>query len=369
MFQPQSDVIFIFLEFTYLLFCLFYIFNPLSIVRWIAYGLAGFKFSMSALDSFDMENYRKVYEVVEGIGFEPVMNQEGAFTSLLYIAKITHIPLPLFHIAEIILFLYSISFLFEYFVPKDTAIAMSLIFGLQSVPGELTTYLLRQILSTSLIFIGIGFLLRKNNFFAFFFAAIACTFHSSSFIYLPLFLANLFSKKIIKVLVMVLGYIFLFILASNLELSGQLINSLTGETSLYASKYQQTEYYSTIKNFRNFTIGGFSLLLIGYFTAINIWKKAYFWKSPFWLYYSFTIVMTLFRIALERAEIFWLSSRFNFISSILLLSSSIILTFEVIPEKEDKIFLALTASLLFGVSIIIILAGYDNNTLYKIPIN
>jgi hypothetical protein len=29
----------------------------------------------------------------------------------------------------------------------------------------------------------------------------------------------------------------------------------------------------------------------------------------------------------------------------------------------------LTASLLFGVSIIIILAGYDNNILYKIPIN
>ena len=126
-------------------------------------------------------------------------------------------------------------------------------------------------------------------------------------------------------------------------------------------------YYSTVKNWRKFTIGGFSLLLIGYFAAINIWKKAYFWKSPFWLYYSFTIIMTLFRIALERAEIFWLSSRFNFISSILLLSSSIILTFEIIPEKEDKIFLSLIASLLFGVSIIIILAGYDNNVLYKIP--
>jgi hypothetical protein len=369
MFQPQSDVIFIFLEFTYLLLCLFYIFNPLPFIRWVAYGLAGFKFSMSALDSYDMENYRKVYELVEGIGFEPVMNQEGAFTSLLYIAKITHIPLPLFHMAQVIFFLYSISFLFEYFVPKDSAIAMSLIFGLQSVPGELTTYLLRQLLSTSLIFIAIGFLLRKNNFLAFFFAAISCTFHSSSYVYLPLFLGNLFSKKIINVLVMVLGYICLFILASNLELSGQLINSLTGETSLYSSKHQQTEYYSTIKNFRNFTIGGFSLLLIGYFTAINIWKKAYFWKSPFWLYYSFTIIITLFRIALERAEIFWLSSRFNFISSILLLSSSIILTFEIIPEKEDKFFLTLIACLLFGVSIIIILAGYDNNTLYKIPIN
>lgn len=367
MFQAQSDVIFIFLEFTYLLFCLFYIFNPLPFVQWLAYALAGLKFSLSALDSFDMENYRKVYEMVEGIGFEPVMNQEGAFTSLLYIAKITHIPLPLFHAAEIIFFLYSLSFLFEYFVPKDSAIAMSLIFGLQSVPGELTTYLLRQILSTSLIFIGLGFLFRKNNFLAFFFVAISCTFHSSSYVYLPLFLGNLFSKKIIKVLVMVLAYICLFILASNLELSGQVITSLTGETSLYASKNKDYEYYSTVKNFRNFTIGGFSLLLIGYFSAVNIWKKAYFWKSPFWLYYSFTIVMTLFRIVLERAEIFWLSSRFNFISSILLLSSSIILTFEIIPEKEDKFFLALIASLLFGVSIIVILSGHDNNTLYKIP--
>jgi hypothetical protein len=109
MFQPQSDVIFIFLEFIYLLFCLFYIFNPLSFVRWFAYTLAGLKFSLSALDSFDMDNYRKVYEVVEGIGFEPVLNQEGAFTSLLYIAKITNISLTLFHILEIILFLYSIS--------------------------------------------------------------------------------------------------------------------------------------------------------------------------------------------------------------------------------------------------------------------
>ena len=367
MLQSQSDVIFIFLEFTYLLFCLFYIFNPLPFIQWLAYALAGLKFSLSALDSFYMDNYRKVYEVVEGIGFEPVMNQEGAFTSLLYLAKITHIPLPLFHFAEIIFFLYSLSFLFEYFVPKNTAIAMSLIFGLQSVPGELTTYLLRQILSTSLIFIGIGFLLRKNNFLAFFFAAISCTFHSSSYIYLPLFIGNLFPKKIIKILVMVLGYVSLFILASNLELSGQVINSLTGEASLYASKHKETEYYSTVKNWRSFTIGGFSLLLIGYFTVVNIWKKAYFWKSPFWLYYSFTIIMTLFRIALERAEIFWLSSRFNFISSILLLSSSIILTFEIITEKEDKIFLSLIASLLFGVSIIIILAGYDNNVLYKIP--
>jgi hypothetical protein len=316
-----------------------------------------------------MDNYRKVYEMVEGIGFEPILGQEGAFASLLYLAKITHIPLQLFHLIEIVLFLYSISFLFEYFVPKDTAIAMSLIFGLQSVPGELTTYLLRQILSTSLIFIAMGFLFRKNNFLAFFFAAISCTFHSSSYVYLPLFLGNLFPKKIVKILVMLLGYASLFILASNLELSGQAISSLTGEASLDALKNKDFEYFSTVKNFRNFTIGGFSLLLIGYFTAINIWKKAYFWKSPFWLYYSFTIIMTLFRIALEKAGIFWLSSRFNFISSILLLSSSIILTFEIIPEKEDRFFLALTASLLFGVSIIIILAGYDNNILYKIPIN
>ena len=369
MFQPQSDVIFIFLEFIYLLFCLFYIFNPLSFVRWFAYTLAGLKFSLSALDSLDMDNYRKVYEVVEGIGFEPVLNQEGAFTSLLYIAKITHISLTWFHILEIILFLYSISFLFEYFVPKDTAIAMSLIFGLQSVPGELPTYLLRQILSTSLIFIAIGFLLRKNNFLAFFFWAISCTFHSSSYIYFPFFLGSLFPKKIIKVLVMFLGYVFLFIFASNPQLSGQLITSIAGENSIYAAKHRDYEYFSTMKNWRNFTIGGFSLLLIGYFTAINIWKKAYFWKSPFWLYYSFTIIMTLFRIALERFEIFWLSSRFNFISSILLLSSNIILTFEIIPKKEDKFFLTLIACLLFGVSMIVILYGYDNNTLYRIPIN
>jgi hypothetical protein len=368
MFHPQSDIIFIFLEFTYLLFCLFYIFNPLPFIRWFGYSLAGFKFSMSALDSMDMENYRKVYEVVEGIGFEPVMNQEGAFTSLLYIAKITHIPLPLFHMTEIILFLYSLSFLFEYFVPKDTAITISLIFGLQSVPGEISVYLLRQLLSTSLIFIGIGFLLRKNNFLAFLFAAISCTVHSSSYIYFPLFLSNLFSKKIIKILVMVVGYTVFFIFAANLELGGQLIISTMGESSIYAGKHKEYEYYSTIKNWRNFTIGGFSLLLIGYFTAINIWKKAYFWKSPFWLYYSFTIIMTLFRIALERSQIFWLSSRFNFISSILLLSSSIILTFEIIiPEKEDKIFLALIASLLFGVSMIVILSNYDNNTLFRIP--
>jgi len=218
-----------------------------------------------------------------------------------------------------------------------------------------------------LIFIGIGFLLRKNNFLAFLFAAVSCTIHSSSYIYFPFFLSNLFSKKIIKILVMVVGYTVFFIFAANLELSGQLITSIAGENSIYAAKHKDSEYFSTLKNWRNFTIGGFSLLLIGYFTAINIWKKAYFWKSPFWLYYSFTIIMTLFRIALERAEIFWLSSRFNFISSILLLSSSIILTFEIIPEKEDKFFLALIASLLFGVSMIVILSNYDNNTLFRIP--
>lgn len=364
---PQSDVIFIYLEFIYLIFCLFYIFSPLPLIQWFGYGLAGFRFSMAALYSSDMINYQKLYETVEGIGFEPVLGQEGAFASLLYIAKSIHIPLILVHIAEIVFFLYSISFLFEYFVAKDTAIAMSLIFGLQSVPGEMPIYLLRQIISTSLIFIGIGFLLRKNNFLAFFFAAISCTFHSSSYVYFPLFLSSLFPKKIVKVLVMVLGYTLFFIFAYNSNLSGQFITSLTGENSIYAEKHKLYEYYSTVKNWRNFTIGTFSLLLIGYFALINVWQKGYFWKSPYWLYYSFTIIITLFRIALERAEVYWLSSRFNFISSILLLSSSIILTFEFIPEKEDKLFMALISILLFAVSILIILVGYDTNVLYKIP--
>lgn len=367
MYNKLSDVIFLSIEFFYLLLCLLYIFSSLSIVRWVAYFVTGFKFSMAAIYTQDIMAYQTIYDKVDRISLEPFMNQEGGFTSLLYIAKLLHIPLGLFHCLEIVLFLYSISYLFECFVPKDKAIAMSLIFGLQPVPGELAVYLLRQILSTSIMFFALGLFFRRKMVWSWGLAILSSVFHSSSFFYFPFFLSSLFKKKFTKIVVMFLGYGLVFLLAYNFNFGRELVSATLGENSLYAEKYTSYEGYTQLENWRNFTAGFFSLLMIFYFIGINIWKKGLFWKSPLWFFYTFTIAITAFRLILERGGVFWLSSRFNFISSIFVLSSNILLTFEIIPEKEDQVFLTVVSMLLFWVSTIIIFAGFDRNTLFRIP--
>ena len=50
--------------------------------------------------------------------------------------------------------------------------------------------------------------------------------------------------------------------------------------------------------------------MIAYFVGINIWKKGLFWKSQYWMYYFFTTVITFFYLLLEESRLFWLSSRF-----------------------------------------------------------
>ncbi|MEB3310611.1 MAG: EpsG family protein [Snowella sp.] len=311
--------------------------------------------------------YQIIYDKVSKISLESFMGQEGGFTSLLYITKSLGISLGLFHCLEIVLFLYSISYLFECFVPKNKAIAISLIFGLQPVPGELAIYLLRQILSTSIMLFALGLFFRKKITWAWILAIFSSIFHSSSFFYLPFFLGGLFTKKLTKTLVIFLGYALIFLITYNFDFGRDLVLSTLGEDSLYAEKYEAYEQYAERENWRAFTAGFFSILMILYFVGINVLKKGLFWKSQLWFFYTFTVAITLFRLILERVGVFWLSSRFNFISSIFVLSSNILLTFEIIPEKEDQFFLALISILLFGVSVIIILSGFDRNMLFRIP--
>lgn len=362
-----SEIIFIFMEFSYLILCLIYIFSPIKLLLIFIYPLAAIKFSLSSTASFDIKNYEKVYDIANGFSFDPVMEQEGAFVSLLYFFKSINFPLFIVHGLEIIGFLLAVKFLFESFLPTEKAIAISFLFGLFSATGEMGTYLLRQLLSTSLVFVALGFLFRDKKIWSWVFFGFSFLFHSSSFAYIPLFVSTLFHGKYTKAFVIVGGYAVLIMLAINTDLGTSAITSLTGEHSVYVTKHN---YYTQLANqsgWRDQTIGTFSKVMIAYFVGINIWKKGLFWKSQYWMYYLFTIVITFFYLLLEESRLFWLSSRFNFISDIFILSSCLLITIEIIPERDHKLFITLVSLLLFSVSVLIILVGYDSNVLFKVP--
>lgn len=365
----KSDILFILLEFAYLLIFLIFEFTNFKFLVGIAYLVAGFKFSIAATFSSDMLAYTKVYETIKSFGAEATFRRqgytmEGSFLNLLYVAKLLHIPLIVIHILIVIAFLLSVNFLCQAFVSKNQANRIALLFGFFPVGGELCFYLLRQLLSTCLVFISIGFLFRDKLFKAFIIFSSSVFFHSSAILYTPFFVAKLIKNNILKVVLIFLVYAVYIFLISNTEVGGQLISSLTGESSIYYSKYKTNtlaENYTVAQGQRRADIGIITAVMLSYFVVMVTIKFKAIKKSNLWLYYSFTFIFTNFYILLNWLEIFWISSRINFISDMLLFTSNIFLSMEVTFKHKDKIIFSTLAIALFWISTYVIVKSYESN--------
>lgn len=363
----ESDILFILLEFAYLIIFFTFEFTDFKLLIGIAYLFAGFKYSISAITSSDMIAYNEIYNTISSFGAESIYNQEVSFLNLLYIAKILHIPLTLFHALEVIIFLLSVNFLCRAFVSKNRAATITLLFGFFPVGGELCLYLLRQLLSTSLVFTSMGLLFRDKSIKSILVFSSSILFHSSAIIYTPLFITKLIKNNTLKILLISLAYGVYIYLISNIELGGQIISSLTGEASLYQSKYEiYTSVFSQAEGWRESNIGAITAVMLLYFVALATWKINTIRKSKLWLYYNFTFIFTAFYLVLNVLKFFWISSRFNFISDILLFTSNIFLSIELFPRNNEKIIFATIAAALFWVSIIVIIRGYEVSGIFRI---
>lgn len=365
----KPDILFILIEFAYLIIFLTFEFTNFQFLVGVAYVLAGFKFSIAATASSDMIAYNEVYAGIESFGAEATFRRqgytmEGSFLNLLYIVKLLHIPLIVFHIIIVVLFLLSVNFLCQALVSKNQATRIALLFGFFPVGGELCFYLLRQLLSTSLVFTSLGFLYRERLIKAFFIFSSSILFHSSAILYTPFFIAKLIKNNILKITLIMLIYGAYIFLISNTEVGSQLISSLTGESSIYASKYRTNtlaEDYTVAQGQRQADIGVITAVMLSYFALMVTFKINAIKKSKLWLYHSFTFLFTLFYILLNRLEIFWISSRINFISDMLLFTSNIFLSMEFSFKHKDKLIFSTLAIALFWISTFVIIKSYENN--------
>jgi EpsG family len=368
----DSYTLFILLEFAYLVLFFIYEFTNLKLVVVLAYVLAGFKYSISALQAGDMLAYKEVYNSIGQFNAESFYRQEGytmeeSFLNLLYIAKLLHIPLIIFHFLEIVVFLLSINFLCQAFVPKYQATKITLLFGFFPVGGELCFYLLRQLLSTALVFTSMGFLFRDKPIKALCVFASSLLFHSSAIIYTPLFIAKLIKNNLLKILLLSFIYGIYIYMISNIELGGQLLTSLTGDTSIYYTKYQLNTEYTQVDAQRGSDIGVITAIMLFYFVLIGIWKINIIKKSKLWLYYSFTFIFTGFYIILNELNVSWIASRINFISDILLFTSNMFLTIELFLKYNDKLIFSALAIALFWISVLVLIRYHElNGILFRI---
>ena len=370
----DSYTIFILLEFAYLVLFFIYEFTNLKLVVVLAYVLAGFKYSISALQTGDMLAYKEVYNSIAKFNAESFYRQEGytmeeSFLNLLYIAKLLHIPLIIFHLLEIVVFLVSVNFLCRAFVPKYQATKITLLFGFFPVGGELCLYLLRQLLSTTLVFTSMGFLFRDKPIKALCIFSSSLLLHSSAIIYIPLFIAKLIKNNLLKILLLSFIYGIYIYMISNIELGGQLITSLTGDTSIYYTKYQLNtlEEYAQVETRRGSDIGMLTAIMLFYFVLIGTWKINIIKKSKLWLYYSFTFIFTGFYVILNELNVSWIASRINFISDILLFTSNMFLTIELFLKYNDKLIFSALATALFWISVLVVIRGNEvNGILFRI---
>jgi hypothetical protein len=365
----RAETPFILFECLYLFLVLGYIFSRSRIILGLAYGLAGLKYSLSALNTSDIKNYEIVHRIVDRISLEPVNQQEGSFASLLYIGKLLNISVAGVHFLSIIAFLASVAFLFHSFLPKSKAITISLLLGFVPVGGELCLYLLRQLLSTSFVFVGMGFLFRNRPLKALLIGFAGILFHSTAVIYLPLFISGFARGKILKMSIILGSYGFIFWLFSNLELGSDLVINAIGAESLYTAKYEFYTSFSGEKGWRDGgSIGLLTIIMVAYFIAINVWNRLYFLRSPIWLFYFFTFIIVAFQFSLEILKVFWISSRFTFIADLLLLTSNILISIEILPRKYYHILIFSIVVALFWISVYLITAGHVNDNLYDLHI-
>lgn len=371
----DSYTLFILIEFTYLVVFFVFEFTNFKIIVGIAYVLAGFKYSISALKAGDMLAYSEVYNSIRNFNAESIYRQEGytmegSFLNLLYTAKLLHIPLIVFHLLEVVVFLLSINFLCRAFVSKHQATTITLLVGFFPVGGELCFYLLRQLLSTSLVFTSMGFLFRDKPIKASFIFSSSILFHSSAIVYIPLFIAKLIKNNLLKILLLLLIYGMYIYMISNTQLGDQLITSLTGEASIYHTKYQLNtlEEYAQIENQRGSGIGAITAIMLLYFVVVGTWKINILRKSKLWLYYSFTFIFTGFYVILNVLDVSWIASRINFISDILLFTSNMFLSMKLFFKHNDRIIFSTVAIALFWISSLVLIRYHEihQGALFKI---
>lgn len=362
-----AETPFILLECLYLIATLAYVFTQKRLLCYVAYGIAGIKYSLSSLGTMDISNYRSVYELVDRISLAPFMAQEGGFTSALYIAKLLSISLTAFHAISIVLFLISITFLFQSFLPRSQSTYVSLLFGFFPVGGELCLYLLRQLISTTIVFAAMGFLFRKKTRKAFWIFLIGFLFHSSTAIYFPLFLSELFKNRSIKLAILLGSYLGLFLVVSNTTIGLFAIELLTGDSSLFYSRYTTYAAMAGQEGWRDTgSMGLLTIAMILYFISINLIRFMYCFKSKYALFYGFTLIVFTFQFGLEVLKVFWISSRFSFIADTLLLSSNILISTELMPKRQSQLIVVGIIVAIFWVSIVVIMKGYENFGLYDL---
>ena len=292
--MEQDIFYFICIELIYLLVFLLFNFTNSKLFYWLAYIIAGIKYSIAALNSIDIITYNKVYDSItqNGIKAHDTHGMEGGYLTLLYIAKQIYISVSIIHFITIFIVLLSINYLLDKFIPQKTGSRITLFFGFFAAGGELFSYLLRQLLSSSIVFFSIGLLLKNKNKKAFTMFLSSFIFHSIPIFFTPIFISSFFKTKRLKIIVGFLMLLCVSVIISNTEVGSLLISSLTGESSVYSAKYLS---YSSKEGFREANrTGMFAFLMLGYFIFILLFKFKKNLKNYLSILYLCTIFATLF---------------------------------------------------------------------------
>jgi hypothetical protein len=363
--MEQDILYFICIELIYLLIFLLFNFTNSKLFYWLACIIAGIKYSIAALDSIDIITYNKVYDSItqNGIKVHDTYGIEGGYLTLLYVAKQIYTPVSIIHLITIFIVLLSINYLLDKFIPKKTASRITLFFGFFAVGGELFSYLLRQLLSSGIVFFSIGLLLKNKNKKAFTMFLSSFVFHSIPIFFTPIFISSFFKTKKTKIII---GFLILFCasaIISNTEVGSFFTSSLTGESSVYSAKYLS---YSNTEGFREANRTGiFAFTMLIYFIFILSFKLKKNLTSYLSIFYFCTIYATLFSFYIEFIGAFWLSTRISFISRMLIFVSNIILTINLV--KNSKLVITAIAIFVFIGSCLTIFKGYHSNGIYRLP--
>jgi EpsG family len=363
--RDNSLYFFMFLELVYLVIAICSTLFESKLIIWAGYILAGAKYSISALTSIDIITYNSFYEGLgSNVEADTSSGMEIGFIALLHLAKSLNLPIALVHSSLVVFFLFATNRFFCYFLPKNEANLLTLMFGFFPLGGELCIYLLRQLASTSLVILGLSFLLEKRKIFGLLVFTGSLFFHVSSVIYTPFFLVGFIEKKSLKIVGLVVFYLLIilfFFIPPDLLMSTL---STSASDSSYIEKYDK--YTTNFDERTEGSVGAFNMIIIGYF----IWclRKAYkYAESNQILNYCYSsILITITYLVCELNHVIWMSSRIKFISTMLLVSSSIILTTKFVFKNQTKASFLWIMALMFLFSIYFVQLGHNQHNLYVI---
>jgi hypothetical protein len=351
-----------------------------NVIFWVAICLTALKFSVSSLQSPDILIYNKVYDQVDklyGI-FEAYEGQEGMFVNLLYLARQLNVSLIALHFFEIILLFMSANFMLNALLPKHQAKIFTLFFGFIAVGGELCLYLLRQLLATSIIFFGIGFVFREKPLKALPFFLGSVIIHTTSIFYFPMFISAFISnqlslerRRITQLIVMAGLYTLLILPVYDAAFGISMLSSFVAQASLFYLKF---DYYANkIDNTdlgRDTSLGLISTMLLGFFISFFVirFKAILQGNIQKYYFYVFTLFFSGFYIILERLSIYWISSRVNFIAKMLLYLASMLLIHDIFSKNKFRVLIIIVSILTFFVSTLLITQGNEQYGIFNFSI-